>query len=321
MKYGQVVGLELSKEIIILNMEGGEIKMKTKMLSLVMIAFVVFSASPIAEAMTADKVIENMIASYEREMKDVEDYTIVTDKTTTYFKRTTVEGRTTYKMRSETEVMGIKSVSIYDGVYQWWVESGKPKKEKMDYGPYQMVENLKTAQVKYAGTEKIDGHKTHILNVRDLNTMMGAEEMQKVSGKLWVDARDWVIRKMEMDMEIEDEKGEKRPAKATIKMEDFRKVNGMLISYRTVMTIPMPGVLELSPEEEQEMRKGLEEAQKALAEMSPEERAMMEKIMGPQIEMMQKMLAGGGIEMVTVVKDVKVNTGLSDDLFDGSKLK
>jgi len=25
--------------------------------------------------------------------------------------------------------------------------------------------------------------------------------------------------------------------------------------------------------------------------------------------------------MVTVVKDVKVNTGLSDDLFDGSKLK
>lgn len=325
MKYGQVVGLELSKEIIILNMEGGEIKMKTKMLSLVMIAFVVFSASPIAEAMTADKVIENMIASYERQMKNVEDFTIVSEspfqKSIIYHKRVVISGRTVYKTRNETEVMGIKSVSIYDGVYQWWVESGKPKKEKMDYGPHQMVENLKTAQVKYAGTEKIDGHKTHILNIRDLNTMMGAEGMQKVSGKLWVDTDDWYIRKMEMDMEIEDEKGEKRPAKVTVRMEDFRKVNGMLISYRTVMTIPIPGVPELSPEEEQEMRKGLEEAQKALAEMSPGERAIMEKIMGPQIEMMQKMLAGGGIEMVTVVKDVKVNTGLSDDLFDGSKLK
>ena len=298
--------------------------MKTKMLSLIVVTLVVFSASSIAGAMTADKVIENWIASYEKEMKDVEDFTIVSEspsqRNINYHKRVVISGRTVYKTRNETEVMGIKSVSIYDGVYQWWVESGKLKKEKMNYGPYQMIENLKTAQVKYAGTEKIDGHKTHILNVRDLNTMMGAEGMQKVSGKLWVDARDWVIRKMEMDMEIEDEKGEKRPAKVTVRMEDFRKViNGGLMPYRTVVTVSMP--IELTPEEEQEMRKGLEEAQKALAEMSPEERAMMEKIMGPQIEMMLKMLAGGGIEIVTVVKDVKVNTGLSDDLFDGSKLK
>jgi outer membrane lipoprotein-sorting protein len=274
------------KEIIILNMEGGEIKMKTKMLSLVMIAFVVFSASPIAEAMTADKVIENMIASYERQMKDVEDITIVTDRDITYQKRATVKGRTIYKTRTETEIgIGIKSISIYDGVYHWWMDpvSRKVEKEKAEFNPYQILENLKTAQVKYAGTEKIDGHKTHILNVRDLNTMMGAEGMQKVSGKLWVDARDWVIRKMEMDMEIEDEKGEKRTAKVTVRMEDFRKVNGGLMPYRTVVTVSMP--IELTPEEEQEMRKGLEEAQKALAEMSPEERAMMEKIMGPQIEM------------------------------------
>ena len=300
--------------------------MKTKMLSLIVVTLVVFSASSIAGAMTANEVIENWIASYEKEMKDIKDITIINDhpqldKDITYQKRTVINGRVVYKTRSETEVMGIKSVSIYDGVYQWWVEDGKPKKEKMDYSPYQTVKNLKTAQVKYAGTEKIDGHKTHILDIKDLNEMMGAEGMQKVSGRFWVDAKDWVIRKMEMDMEIEDEKGEKRPVKATIRMEDFRKVNGMLISYRTVMTMPVLGVLELSPEEEQEMRKGLEEAQKALAEMSPEERAMMEKIMGPQIEMMQKMLASGGIEIVTVVKDVKVNTGLSDDLFDGSKLK
>lgn len=300
--------------------------MKTKMLSLVMIAFVVFSASLIVEAMTADKVIENMIASYEKEMKDIKDITIINDhpqldKDITYQKRTVINGRVVYKARNETEVMGIKSVSIYDGVYQWWVEDGKPKKEKMDYSPYQMVDNLKTAQVKYVGTDKVEGHKTHILDIKDLNQMMGAEGMKKVSGKLWVDAKDWYIRKMELDMEIEDEKGLKRTVKVNVRYEDFRKVNGMLMSYRTVVTVPMPGALGFSPEEEQEMRKGLEEAQKALAEMSPEERAMMEKIMGPQIEMMQKMLAGGGLEMVTVVKDVKVNTGLSDDLFDGSKLK
>lgn len=95
--------------------------------------------------------------------------------------------------------MGIKSVSIYDGVYQWWVVGGKVRKEKMDYSSYQMAENLKIAQVKYGGTEKIGGHKTHILNVKDLNKMMGAEGMQKVSGRFWVDARDWFIRKMELE--------------------------------------------------------------------------------------------------------------------------
>ena len=43
--------------------------------------------------------------------------------------------------------------------------------------------------------------------------------------------------------------------------------------------------------------------------------------MKPPIEMMQKMRAGSGMETVTEVKKVEINTGLSDDLFDGSKLK
>ena len=295
--------------------------MKTRMLCVVVIAFFALSVSSIAEALTAERVIENMITSYEREMEGVKDITIVTDRDITYQKRAVIEGRTLYKTRNETEMMGIKSVSIYDGVYQWWVESGKLKKEKMDYSPYQMVENLKTAQVKYAGTEKIDGHKTHILDIKDLNKMMGAEGMQKVSGKLWVDAKDWVIRKMEMDTEIEDEKGEKRPIKITVRMEDFRKVNGMLMPYRTVVTVPMPGAPKMSPEEEQEMRRSLAEMQRELEQMPPGQRQMFEKMMKPQIEMMQQALGGAGMEIVTTVKQVKVNTGLSDDLFDGSKLK
>ena len=294
--------------------------MKTMILCAVMIAFFALSASSIAEAMTAERVIENMIVSYEKQMKGVEDFTIVTDRDITYQKRVTIKGRAVYKTRIETEMMGIKSVSIYDGVYQWWVESGKLKTEKMDYSPFQMLENLKTAQVKYAGTDKIDGHKAHILNIKDYK-MWGVEGMQKVSGKLWVDARDWVIRKMEVDMEVEGEKGEKIPATVTIRMEDFRKVNGMLIPYRTVMTVPVPGVPEISPEEEQEMRKNLAEMQRQLKQAPPEMRKMIEAMMKPQMEMMQKMLAAGGIEIVTVVKDVKVNTGLSDELFDGSKLR
>ena len=46
---------------------------------------------------------------------------------------------------------------------------------------------------------------------------------------------------------------------------------------------------------------------------------MAEKMMKPQMEMMQKALGGGG--ETTEVKKVTINTGLSDNLFDGSKLK
>jgi len=43
--------------------------------------------------------------------------------------------------------------------------------------------------------------------------------------------------------------------------------------------------------------------------------------MRPQMEMMQQSLGGGKMEIVTTVKQVKVNSGLSDDLFDRSKLR
>jgi len=203
--------------------------------------------------------------------------------------------------------------------------SGKVTKEAIDYNPYQTIENLETTPAQYGGTEQIDGHKTYILDIKDITKLMGSakpEGMEKVSisGKLWVDAKDWVIRKMEMDIEGVDEKGKKRTIKTTTEMKDFRKVNGLLIPYRTVMTMG-GGVPKLSPEQEQEMHEGLAEMQKQLEEMPPEQRKMAEKFMKPQIEKMQKALRSGEITEVTEVKDVKVNTGLSDNLFDGSKLK
>lgn len=301
--------------------------MRTKILCLVMIVLFVLPASSLAEKMTAEKVIQNCVASYEEQMKDVEDITKVTDRDITYHKWVTIEGETVCKTRYEMEMMGIKFVTIYDGIYQWGQDpvSGKVTKEKIDYNPYGTIENLETITAQYGGTEEIDGYETHILDIEDITKLIGSaksEEMEtlRISGKLWVDAEDWVIRKMEMNMEGVDEEGEEITIKITIEMKDFRKDNGLLTPYRTVMATVMAideGVPGLSPEEEQEMRQVLAEMQKQLEEMSPEQ----QEIMKPRIEMMEKMFAGSGMETVTEVKDVKINTGLSDDLFDGSKLK
>ncbi len=297
--------------------------MRTKILCLVMIVLFVLPASSLAGKMTAEEVIQNCVASYEEQMKGVKDITKVTDRDITYHKWVTIEGETVCKTLYEMEIMGKKFVTIYDGIYQWGQDpvSGKVTKEKIDYNPYGTIENLETITVQYGGTEEINGYETHILDIGDITKLMGSAkpaEMEelRVSGKLWVDEEDWVIRKMEMNMEGVGEEGEEITIKITIEMKDFRKDNGLLTPYRTVMAID-EGVPGLSPEEEQEMREMLAEMQKELEEMSPEQ----QEIMKPQIEMMEKMLTGSGMETVTEVKEVKINTGLSDDLFDGSKLK
>lgn len=53
--------------------------MKTRMVCVVMMTFFALFASSIAEAMTAERVIENMTASYEREMRDIKDFTVITE--------------------------------------------------------------------------------------------------------------------------------------------------------------------------------------------------------------------------------------------------
>lgn len=303
--------------------------MKSKLFKWVMAVSLFLPAFSMAEKMTAEKVIQSCVDSYQKQLKGVKDITTVTDKWVTYQRWTTINGKTVCKTRHEMEMMGIKFVSIYDGKYLWDKDpvSGKVTKEAIDYDPSDMVGNLKTVDAQYGGTEKTDGYKTYILNIKDMTKLMGftkqekkeiKEEKAKISGKIWVDAKDWVIRKMETDMEGVNEKGKKETVKTTIEMKDFRKVNGLLIPYRIVTTIG-EGIPKMSPEDEQNMREDYAEMQKELEAMPPEERKMAEKMMKPQMEMMEKMLGGGG--EVTEVKKVTINTGLSDDLFDGSKLK
>ncbi len=308
--------------------KGGH-KMKRKVLYLLAIGLLAISASSFAEEMTAKKVIQNCVDSYQKQIKGVKDITEVTDKWVVYQKWTTINGKIVCKTRHEMEIMGKKFVSIYDGEYLWQKDpvSGTVIKEVIDYSPFDIMENLKTADAQYGGTEKIDGYKTYILNIKDMTKLMDftkqekkeiKKEKAKVSGKIWVDAKDWVIRKMEIDMKGADEEGKKGTIKITTEMKDFRDIKGLLIPYRTVMTIGGEGMPKPSPEEEQEMREELAEMKKQLEEMPPEERKMAEQMMKPQMEMMEKMLGGGGD--VTNVKSVTINTGLSDDLFDGSKL-
>ena len=71
----------------------------------------------------------------------------------------------------------------------------------------------------------------------------------------------------------------------------------------------MSGVMDPKQQKEiQEAMKQMEEMEAQLAAMPEAQRQMMERMMGPKIEMMKKMASGGGIEIVSETLDIRVNT-------------
>jgi len=104
--------------------------------------------------------------------------------------------------------------------------------------------------------------------------------------------------RMFMEMKAKPEGGAKEMAmntKVTTDFKDYRQVGAMLHPYQLVMNTAME--IDTS---------GLNE----------EEKKEQEQVM----KMMSTMASGmGSFTMETV--DIKVNTGLSGDLFDGSKLE
>ena len=295
---------------------------KKVMIGVILTGSVVFFSSSCFGAMTAEKVIKNIERAYEKQMKQVEDVTMVQKatggmaalfgETITYQKRAKVEERVIYKTRTETKAMGMPVVTIYDGKYHWSVNplSGKVEKEEAYRDPVQIWRNLDPSQTHYLGQEEIEGEKTHLLKIDDPFKVLGkqpalpprgqqdlGEGEVSMSGKLWISDKTWMLLRFQMTIEsksIEEGKEVTSTWKMTTDLKDYRKVNTMLIPYKTVLNTAM---------------------EMDMSGLSEEERKEQEQMM----EMMQQFMGGmGSFEIQTT--EVKVNTGLSDDLFDGTKL-
>jgi peptidoglycan hydrolase-like protein with peptidoglycan-binding domain len=80
----------------------------------------------------------------------------------------------------------------------------------------------------------------------------------------------------------------------------------MYESYRQIMK--MSGMLD--PEQEAQMQEAAQqmaELEKQMASMPASQRQMMEKMMGPQLEMMRNMSSGGGFQVEMVTDSITVN--------------
>lgn len=281
--------------------------MKRKAMIIIAGGLIFYLTVPCFAKMSVQEVINSMRQAYEQQMRGIDDLTMVTKGTggvmalvgesTIYQKRAKIAGKTVYKTRTEANLMGKTMVTIFDGENEWSHDpmTGEVKKEKKDYTPdwTRIWEVLDLSQMHYLGTEKMDGEKAHVLKMDDLTKGIkrlagGPPPEEEWSGwaKMWINAENWVFMRMLMVMSGTSEEGKETTTKISWDFKDYRPVKTMLVPHKMTYKLEME-----------------------MPDMSPEEKQMMQAMMGG-------MMAG---EMI--IDKVEVNTGLSDELFDGSKLK
>jgi len=290
-------------------------------IGIIMVCLILFIGSTCAAGMSVQEVISNMQKTYEKQMKGINDYTVIqkgtggvaalAGETTIYYKKAEIKGEAIYKTRTESEAMGMSIVSIYDGNYNWTKNpmTGEIEKKVSEFNPGQIWKNIDLSKSKYLGEEEIDGEKTYILQIDNAMQVMGnprnfspqegeSEGTAESSGKLWISSKTWMPVRMLIIMKTKPGEGAEGMAmntEVTTDLKDYRQVGSMLHPYQLVMSTAMEmDTSGLSEEEKKE-----------------QEQAM---------QMMQSMMSGMGSFTIETL-DLKVNSGLSDDLFDGTKLE
>jgi len=298
------------------------VKVNKKIIAAILVMGIIlcFVGSCLA-GMTVQEVISNMQKAYEKQMKGVNDFTVIhrstggmadlAGDTVTYYKKVKLDGQNIYKSRIESKVMDMDMVIINDGRYYWTTNpmTGEIDKEISEHDSVQIWRNLDPVRTQYLGEEEVSGEKAYVLKFDNPIQVMGKqqamsqqgeepEEPGEMWGKLWVSSKTWMLLRMLMAIKAESmaEAGEiSMFMKMTTDLKDYRQVNTMLHPYQMIINTTM----ELDTT-------GLSEEEK-------KEQQMM-------MQMMSAMMSGMGSFTIETI-DIKVNTGLSDDLFDGTKLK
>lgn len=266
--------------------------------ALAVAATAVALATAPASAQDASEILDRMLDEYETRAEGIDDYTLVQSfmgfRTTSYFVKEMQDGRPVFRLRSASA----------DGM------------EVDDSGPgtlddiYAMGEDFKE-NAEYVGRETVDGFNTHVIAITDLeSTELGQQigqesEFRPVSGRLYLDPELYVPRRMIFDGELHNDDGV-HDVTMTMDLQDYQEHQGLLVAHNTVMTVRGLGAAI-----DDEARAQFEQMEKELAEMSPEQRRMVESMMSEQLEQFRAMMAGEDEPMVIEVQvsEVRVNSG------------
>ncbi len=159
------------------------------------------------------------------------------------------------------------------------------------------------------GEESIDGTEAWQLRANDIDQprSMDNEEFTMNSMTMWLSKDEYLPLKMRIDGEA-DMRGQSRQVMIESLHSDFRTVPGTQLRepYRRLMNIS--GMLDGGDMEQvAQAQEQMAEMEKQMASMPAEQREMMEKMMGPQLETIRKLAETGGIETEIVVESITPN--------------
>lgn len=243
-----------------------------------------------AAAQSVESVVEDMQAQYEKQIETVDSYIVETNLYTSYNKKVMQNEEPTYK--TQTQMKGKDATSF--------ASSTTPS------AAYGLQFDRLKKHATYAGTETIDGARTHVLQVDDpskINPDMGTEA---ASMTYYVDAERHVP--VRMVMQTKKTKQQQRGPQAssvTINLKNYNTTDGLTLPHRMEIQL----ATNMSEQQRQKMKQMMQQ----MENMPEQQRKQMERMMGNQMDMMKRMLSGEPV--VVEVQSVKVNTEIPQGIF------
>ena len=262
---------------------------------------IALSATTVSAQSVSD-VVQQMYEAYEAQAAGIDDYTLVQAamgiETTSYFEKQTIDGHPVFVMTGGSA----QGANLNFGLGSDDGAMGNI----YEIGP-QLVEHAR-----YGGRESLDGTDVHVLQIDDLSQISiaqqpapGEMDFTARSGTFYVEADRMIPRRFEF---VGDAVMEGVAHEVTVEIDqmDVRDVEGLLIPFHTTMQIS-----GLQAMIDPEMRAQLQEMEQQLAQLPPDQREMMERMLGDQLEQLRQMAAGDGDSMSVEleVRDVRVNAG------------
>jgi len=258
----------------------------------------VFSVPVPVAAQSAADIVERMLVEYERRSEGVDNYTIIQEtmgfETVSYFEKQIVNGRPVFHL-SGTSAAGMDLSESGDGSFDQIFSMGDDLARK----------------ARYDGRDTIDGYDVHVLVIPDFDGMDFGPNMTPDSdfapkrGRIFLDVDTYAPRHLEFEGEMTNEQGI-HEVTTSVDMGDFREVQGMLMPYRTVISIEGLGAA-IDPE----TRAQFERMQSELEDMPPAQRRMVESMMADQLDQFRAMMGGSDAPLTVevTVREVLVNEG------------
>jgi len=161
-----------------------------------------------------------------------------------------------------------------------------------------MLKFTETAEL--VGTEDVDGRSTYHLRSEDVDQvqpMMEGEEYRTDAVNMWIDSEEYVPRRMLIEGTVTSAEGS-RPMTIEMTLSDYRNVPGSNLYEAYAQSMQMTGMLNAEQEEQmRESQAQMAEFEQSMADMDPGQRAVMEQMMGGQLETLRQLASGGGFDV------------------------